>query len=167
MIFEFIPVSAFTLMVVLVVYSLFAQKVTVFSVVLFVQFFMEMLHQGIELYVGEIDGTLPAHLINFFWYMSFAVTDILIIFVLFRLIRLFKLRADWLVKAVAGSYAMYALIQLSRYIDRMLLETNILGAFYRAAIINLNNIVVLMLVCYLILELVGFVRKKHSDTQIY
>lgn len=168
MIFEYVPISTFVLTLALIIYSIFVRRITELTVVLFACVILEMVHEAIKLYLmGFFDGGLSMHLLNFAWYVSFALTDILIIPVIFKLSQFFKVTNGWLTRLISVYFAIMATIQIIRYIDRSLIGTNLLGSAYQVSVVALNSLSACLLIGYVLVEAVNYFKESKQDSNLY
>ncbi|QJR79643.1 hypothetical protein CA267_001930 [Alteromonas pelagimontana] len=122
-------------------YTVSVGKVTAFNLTLFFAVVLHLLHQYIArtllpLY-DEVDFK---QFLYYFWYLSFAVTDVVFVLASLACIRKFKLLRDRVSNFLLICYLGMAAIQVLRLIDREL-DIDALGAVYSNSII-LTNIVV-------------------------
>ncbi|WP_100656924.1 hypothetical protein [Alteromonas flava] len=82
------------------------------------------------------------------WYIGFAITDIAFVAIVVLLARKAQLKFDFASKVLAYSFVSLAFIQLFRYVDRIVLETDMLGWFYRTSVPTINSGVTLLIVVF-------------------
>ena len=167
-IFGYIPLTTFVVIVTFVIYSVFVRKITVFSVVLLVKFFLETLHQAIKLFlIGYFLHPVYYDLVNFSWYFLFAVTDILAVIVMYKLVDILKLSKNWLLRSFGVIYIALAIVQAIGYVDRFVIESDIFAEFYSYSIVYANAIGAGLLIWYFLVEVTNHVKERGSENTLY
>lgn len=82
------------------------------------------------------------------WYVGFALSDMVFIVVVALIARAQKLQFDLASKILAFSFISMAWIQLIRYVDRIMMETDVLGQFYSTSIPSINIMVTIVIVVF-------------------
>lgn len=98
-----------------------------------------LLHLGIEFasrMLWSSESTLA--LGSAIWYLGFALTDFLFVVVTVLVCRKYSLKRDSLSVFILIAFFMMGFIQVTRYCDRYIIQTNALGDFYTYSILILN-----------------------------
>lgn len=77
-------------------------------------------------------------LVRNIWYIGYALTDVLLVVSVVYIAKKEKLKFDYASRLMAISFLALATVQVVRYIDRIILETDVLGAAYSIAIPTIN-----------------------------
>ncbi|WP_100642979.1 hypothetical protein [Alteromonas facilis] len=82
------------------------------------------------------------------WYIGFAISDMVFVAIVALIAHFQNLKFDFTSKILAFSFLGMAWIQLFRYVDRIVIETDMLGEFYRASIPAINISVTIVIVVF-------------------
>lgn len=118
-----------------------------FEPVLFLTILMACLQICWELLIGSMfgDNSLK-ELVAALWYLGFALSDWVLLFVLFWVLKRFSIASCYCTDTILISYAVMGLMQLVRYCDRYILELNSLGFFYKNGIPAINCIITIVVI---------------------
>lgn len=98
-----------------------------------------------EIYVGALFGVPELkHEVRALWHFGFAFTNWLMVLSCLFVIRKFDLKSAYTSIAVMSIYAVLGMLQLARYCDRFMLETDVLGYVYRNGIPAANTIITIL-----------------------
>lgn len=82
------------------------------------------------------------------WYLFFALTNALLIVIVTLYAKAKKLEFDIASKLLMYSFVALSLMQIARYLDRLVLESNVLGNLYSISIPSINITVTLLIFFY-------------------
>ena len=144
-------------------------KKSSFELTIFVILCLQVLHLYLEYYLGGLfaqpeilENEVKLARLRAAWYLSFAFTDFMAVFVVNQLIKFFELSKNWYTTLFLSCIAFVGFLQIVRYLDRFILLTDNFGGFYSNTIIMVNPI---MTVCVLIYTLDVIVKMKFSPRQ--
>lgn len=162
---SFLSTPAILMIVSLAIYMVTVRQVTVFSFVLLGMLFLEFTHLGIEYFMfGWFENTTNFELVVFCWYWSFAVTDWLFAYLIFVNQQDPDNPKDTISALIAWVFVLMGLIQVFRYVDRAIIETNVFGLFYQQSILVLNATLAVLVAINVGLAIVGKFRKQDRLT---
>jgi hypothetical protein len=95
-----------------------------------------------------------------FWYMFFAFTYFIYVLVVYVITEKIKLKAKLTTSFIITSTITLGFIQLIRYADRILINTDILGKFYEISVPAINLAIVLVIACHSIFTIVKTLKSK-------
>lgn len=72
------------------------------------------------------------------WYFGFAVTDFIYVLLVYKIHDKLNLKADKVSRFILTGFIVLGLIQVARYIDRIVIDTNYLAEFYQVSIPAIN-----------------------------
>uniref|UniRef100_A0A486XKQ2 Uncharacterized protein n=1 Tax=Rheinheimera sp. BAL341 TaxID=1708203 RepID=A0A486XKQ2_9GAMM len=91
----------------------------------------------------------PGVFTKFVWYASFAAIDMLAVFLLFKFHQLLKQNVGFIANLVGLYFVTFAMLQTLRFVDRYVLNTELLQQVYQHAIPALNLVLVpIILICW-------------------
>jgi hypothetical protein len=112
---------------------------TAFVAILLFIIILQLLHMWFEGYLLNIlADTLEKKDVRTLWYMGFAVTDFLFVWVAISYCNLKELLRDKSSNFILLSTCVLGVVQMLRYADRVLINTDVLGDFYSLSIPTLN-----------------------------
>ncbi|MCS6134007.1 hypothetical protein G3496_03590 [Shewanella baltica] len=94
------------------------------------------------------------------WYLTWVVIDCVSIVLVLLTHKRFKLLASELTRFISHTYAVLIAVQALRFFDRMLIETDLLGAFYMYAIPTLDIAVIAVSLIWLL----GHLKQHKHNT---
>lgn len=146
----------------LAAYIIKIRKVSAFIVCVVILLLFTVFHYFYEkqLLVMAQQDNLRA-LVSNLWYLGFAYTDAFLVLLVLVICRKRSLKIDRITRLILLSYISLGLIQIARYIDRIIYGTDKLGSFYSIAIPSIN-ISITALIC-LSVALVYIPRQKASN----
>ena len=147
--------AALLFLAALLVYAITVKRLTVFSFVLLGLTLLEVIHLGIEHYFWYIYTSYADYsIIYFLWYAGFAATDILFVYFLVRISRTLKVPLDWVSSFVMYVYLILGIVQVARYFDRFIFETNYLVTMYTDGIPIVNMVLSTVVFGFVIFEVI-------------
>ena len=102
-----------------------------------------------ELYLLEL-AIQPENqaLVRNIWYIGFAISDMVLVAIVALIARAQKLKFDFASNILAFSFISMAWVQLVRYVDHIMIETDVLGQFYSASIPTIHIMVTIVIVVF-------------------
>ena len=147
--------AALLFLAALLVYAITVKRLTVFSFVLLGLTLLEVIHLGIEHYFWYIYTSYSDYgVIQFLWYAGFAATDILFVYFLVQISRTLKVPLDWVSSFVMYVYLILGIVQVARYFDRFIFETNYLVTMYTDGIPIVNMVLSTVVFGFVIFEVI-------------
>jgi hypothetical protein len=127
--------------------SPFIHKRSSFEPALLLAFFMACIQIGWEVLIGTMfsDHSLR-ELVGALWYLGFASSDWALIFLILWSVKKFSLSKCYCTDTILFAYAFMGIMQISRYCDRYILETDVLGFLYRNGIPAINSIITIVVI---------------------
>lgn len=148
-VFALIPPSTLLNLVALLVYVLVVRQITVFSFVLVGVMVIEVLHQGISFYLQSFYGDPSVVEIVFAsWYLGYAATDFLFYGLTMHLARTYRFPLDPISNVVMKAFLIMGVMQIVRYVERLITDSDLMGAIYSNSIVLINMIISIMLLGY-------------------
>ncbi|WP_034898897.1 hypothetical protein [Paraglaciecola psychrophila] len=125
------------------------QKRTAFEVIVFITMLLSIGHLTIEykLHKMGVNGG-DVGFIRAAWYLGFSSTYLIHIVVCTLYCNAKNLVRDKSSTIILISFFIAAILQVLRYIDRLILETNVLGPLYTNGIPAINSICTIVIVMY-------------------
>lgn len=99
---------------------------------------------------GEAQKIFIRHL----WYNFYAATFVLFACISKSSLNYYNLKADAISKIIISCHLLMAFIQVARYLDRMIIETNLLASLYNFTIPLINSGYVFIVVGYTIFSII-------------
>jgi hypothetical protein len=110
----------------------------------------------------EIKAITDKRLARHLWYLTFVVINFASIGIILLTHRRFRLKASTLTLFISTTYVGFVVVHGLRFVDRMVLKTDMLETFYRYTIPTLNIAVILMA----LLWLSGRFERSNSNKRI-
>lgn len=118
-----------------------------FEPVLFFTLVLAGLHVAWEILLGSLFSNQEIKdLVRALWYLGFALSDWALIFAALWAIKRFSLTRHYGTDTILVSYAIMGVLQITRYYDRYILETNALEYVYKNGIPAINTIITFVVV---------------------
>ncbi len=136
-----------------IVYTLMTKRVTSFNLVLIATILLHIIHSYITRSLIPLFGIEEyANVVGYLWYLSFGITDVLLIFVCVRLVERYELAKDRASYLILMTYGFMASLQ---FIDLSLtrLGYNWFAEFYSNGIV-FSNILVTVIPCVMAIRVV-------------
>jgi hypothetical protein len=110
---------------------------------------LQLLHMWYQPYLMDnLAKRLSNQDIRTLWYMGFAVTDFLLVWLAVSYCNIKNMVRDRASNFILINIAVLGCVQMVRYADRVLIGSDVLGAFYKAAIPTLNFSVTFIAIAY-------------------
>ncbi len=150
-------------LVALVIYQFIVQKRTAFSVILMMVCVLDIAHTLYQVQIEKLYN-IEAYedLVSALWYLGFAFTNLIFVYLGIKICTKQRLTTDRVSSFILLSYFFLAIVQLARYADRYIIETDVLAGAYRVAVSTLNVGVTVMVVVF-----VFTVVSKHFKLSVY
>ena len=145
-----------------IAYILHTRKTTAFFYSLLFVILFTTVHFVLEKQLLTM-GHNPIHeqLVYNIWYLGAAYTDALLIILVIYICKKKALAIDTVSRMILLSYFCLGAMQIARYLDRIIIESDILGSLY-SIIVPTINVGITLLVCVYVLFLIG-VRFVNSN----
>lgn len=135
----------------LVAYLLAYSRRDSFSICLLLTIALKMIQVGADSFMwSRQDDPFWHPIVYHAWYMFFGITDWAFVFLTFYVCKRYKFRLTFGCYAIFYSYIALGLIQMLRYADRVVYETNYLGFAYRYTIPVINTTMTIVVSVYII-----------------
>ena len=126
-------------------------KVTSFSVVMLLVVLLDILHKYLSSILRPMfNNPVYQDVIGLYWYMSFAITDLLMVLLAAYLINKFKLLRDWVSFIILGLYVVLAMTQALNFYFTWVLEWMILYYHYPAIVTTCNTAVSILAMTFVL-----------------
>jgi hypothetical protein len=136
-------------MVALFVSALAFPQRSAFVSILLLAVALQLLHMWYQPYLmNELSKILSKDEVRLLWYMGFAVTDFLFVWLAVSYCNIKNMVRDRASNFILITVAALGVIQMVRYADRVLIATNIFGGIYKVAIPALNFSVTFIVIAY-------------------
>jgi hypothetical protein len=136
-------------MVALFISALVFPQRSAFVSILLLVVALQLLHMWYQPYLmNNLAKRLSKEDIRTLWYMGFAVTDFLLVWLAVSYCSIKNMARDKVSNFILGIIAVLGVIQMVRYADRVFIGTDALGGVYKAAIPALNFSVSFMAIAY-------------------
>ena len=109
--------------------------------------------------LAETDRDLAKYL----WYISFVLIDVVSAYVLYKIHVVYNVKVSRL--SFFTLYSLFALtgVQLLRFVDRLIFETDLLGSFYQYSIVIINISIVSTIIFSTIIALFQFSQESRQE----
>lgn len=134
---------------------------TSFEVILFLSLILTGIHVWYEtklLYlmsVGEYED-----LIIHIWYLGFAFSDFVFVGVILAYSKFKELERDVISDSILACFVILGFIQLARYVDRVIIGSDVLGLLYKNSIPAINTIMTILVLSYVFRSLWSLLEFK-------
>ncbi|QJR82332.1 hypothetical protein CA267_017025 [Alteromonas pelagimontana] len=151
-ILNIVPSTTLLYLAALFVYTLCVKKLTAFSFIFVGVLILEILHVGLEFYLySSNEYSSYYELVYYSWYIGFAATDFLFIWVACLWSRKAQVPFDTISKVVLWLHGFMGVIQIVRLVERSYIDSYLMSLMYSNSIVLINMIIALLLI--------GFVAK--------
>lgn len=125
---------------------------------------MGTLRQAIEYRVGQLFGIDELkHWVRVIWYFSFALTDFTFVIFTVLFIRWQKLKSTYCVNGIFCVVMTLGLLQVARYVDRFVLETDQLGYVVSNGVPAGNTIITMLVVSELVKTIIVSIASRKES----
>ena len=161
--FELLPLSTVLNMLLLIIYVAVVTRVNSYTVVLAGATIIEILHLCLSTYLRRFFGIEEyAHLVYHAWYLTFAVTDFLLVLAVLYVCKRLNTPLQLSSRVVLSVFFFLGGLQVANYIERLYLNSAFSDTFYSKGIPILNGFITAVLFTQLVCEL--FTRRnQHED----
>lgn len=134
-----------------------------FVIVVGASCFLTLCHFVYDAWVmGLSDGDTDQQLVLILWYLGFAASDFIFVFAAYALLDNFQIPVSKASSFFLNCLLVRGFIQLARYFDRVLVETDYLGYLYSLTIPLVNTGMVLFALATAVLSFVVMSRRKEN-----
>ena len=149
--FESIPSSTLLCLAALFLYLFTVRKVTSFSFVFVGILVLEALHIGIQFALASLVHTPElVPFVYYTWYLSYGLTDFFFVGVVFYLCRRSETELEFVSKLLLWIYLSLGVLQVVRLIERLTINSDIVGWLYTSGVPIVNFGIALILLGYVI-----------------
>ncbi|WP_027671622.1 hypothetical protein [Rheinheimera baltica] len=146
---KFVFLSNFILLLIAVVFERKVSSVVISLLVLALASGIMSALSPVLLEISSGDGLLN----KLAWYGGFAFVDCVALYFLFKFHKLLKQNVSSVAHLVGFSFLLFTMLQSIRFIDRYVLETDMLSAVYRNTVPALNLILIPLIMYFWLAEL--------------
>lgn len=156
-----IPLTTLLNLAALILYTLAVKRITFFSFVLVGLLLIDVLHQGIAIYLRSfLSDERSLSFVFHAWYISFAFTDFLFFLSGLYLAKVFGSDIDRASQFILYTYLALGVIQMLRFAERLFTDVNLMAWLYSEGIPLTNLVVTAFVIGYVIR--VTFVSLRHG-----
>jgi hypothetical protein len=149
--FEFQKAGHWIDLLALAAYILLTRKLTAFTVIAVATFVLGFIHMHWQLYVESLYQIKAyKNILGELWYFGFGVSSFLLVILALSICNFKGLLRDKTCNLILYSYLMLGFVQCARYFDRHVIETDVLGHFYKLSIPSINLLVSTLIIFYLL-----------------
>lgn len=161
---ELIPLSTVLNMVLLIIYVALVTRINSYTIVLAGATIIEILHLSVSTYLHRLFGIEEfAYAVFHIWYLTFAITDFLLVFFVIYLCKKLNSPLQFGSKLVLSIFFFLGWVQLVSYLERLHLNSAFLDPFYRSGIPVLNGVITAVLFAQLVYDLVKNRNQREDD----
>lgn len=133
----------------LMLYMLSVRKLTVFSFIFLGTLVLEALHTGIEFYLQSVGALQNYSLFGFLaWYLTFGLSDMAFGLLIIAAARRMALPLSRVCKLLIGLFLLLGFLQIFTMIERLTLQTVVVGEIYPLVIFAVNTAISVILLGY-------------------
>lgn len=132
----------------LLIYSIYFSRRDSFVITLCSMCLLNLAHMALDDLMMKWYDQGYEQLVYHAWYLFFAATDFAFCFVAYTLVDRFKLEMQKVSRVVIFSFLTLGIVQVLRYADRIVLETDYFGWLYTASIPAINSGVTISVLVY-------------------
>ncbi|MEW9796583.1 hypothetical protein [Alteromonas sp. CYL-A6] len=166
--FDIAPYTSLINILVLILYSLIGRKISDIAILIVALFVLEGIHLGWELVlIPKIESGEDWELVLFLWYFGFAVTDFLMIGAVVKSCRVLRVELSKASKIVLYLHGVMGTLQIIRYLERAITDTDIFADVYSGGIQSMNAVVSALLVLSLIQLYVAERKNKKIWSEVH
>ncbi len=160
-----IPMTTLLNLAALILYTLAVKRITFFSFILIGLLLIDVLHQGIAIYLRSfLSDERSQSFVFHAWYISFAFTDFLFFLCGLYLAKVFNSDIDRASQFVLYTYLALGVIQILRFAERLFTDTNLMAWLYAEGIPLTNLVVTAFVIGYV--GKVTFLSLRHDTRPV-
>lgn len=133
----------------LIIYLLCVRKVTAFAIIVSSSIVLDFIQQWMRLKLQSLFH-LTEYLfeINTAWYLGFALTNTLFVVLMMQVMKRVNLLRDRVSEFLIICYMFMTALQIIRYVDKLILNTDLIGFIYKTSITTTNVVVAIVVLLY-------------------
>lgn len=144
-------ISAFCLAVITIKLHNVRQRINAFTLIVLLSCLLSLIHQHAEVFMLDL-GQVPEYteLIRVVWYLFFGISDMLYVALCLWLCKWLRLKSDVYSTRFLYCYLISASMQFIRFIDRIVIKTDVLGDVYTVVVVSANvaiSVLAVMALC--------------------
>jgi hypothetical protein len=148
----------------LLVYLVVIAKRDAFVIALSASCVLSIFHQYLDYTLMKMaESEANIEFVRNAWYMSFALSDFMYVFVVYYITDKLNLKQCKVTTFILTSYIVMGFIQLFRYADRILMETDLLGGVYQHMIPTINIAMLVAISYFVVSNLVRLKLNKVNE----
>lgn len=164
---ELIPLSTVLNMVLLLIYASVVTRINSFTVLLAGATILEILHLSVSTYLHRLFGIEEfAYAVFHLWYLTFAITDFLLVFFVLYLCKKLNSPLQLGSKVVLSLFFFLGWVQVASYLERLYLSSAFLDPFYRSGIPVVNGIITAVLFIQFVYDFVKARNQREDDAYL-
>lgn len=132
----------------LLIYSIYFARRDSFTVTLCVMCILVMIHMALDSVMMSWYEKGYEKLVKHGWYIFFAVTDFLLVFITYYLVDKYRIPMQKASSLILMAYITLGFVQVARYADRIVFKTDVLGDFYTSVIPAINGCLTVSILIY-------------------
>lgn len=154
-----LSIASLFYVVALFTYIFIVRRLTAFSFVILGVLLLDFLHTGYGIFLTSFFHEPTSKTFAFYaWYIGFAITDFLFVWIISAWCRNAGLKLDIASKVILSIYAVLGFLQIFRLMERMLVNSDLMGYVYSNGIQFLNFCIAAILFGFIAFSLLGSVR---------
>ena len=158
-VFPQLSIASLLYVVALLLYVFIVRRLTAFSFVIVGVLLLDFLHVGYSIFLTSFFQDPSSETLVFYsWYLGFALTDFLFVWLLVRLCKGSGLHLDIASKFILAIYAILGALQLLRLVERLLVNSDLMKLIYSNGIPVLNFSIATILFGFIAVSLVNSLR---------
>jgi hypothetical protein len=133
----------------LIIYLLSVRKVTAFAIIVSSSIVLDFIQQWIRFELKNLFH-LTDYLfqINAAWYLGFALTNTIFIVLMIQVFKRVNLLRDTASEFLIICYMFMTALQVFRFLDRIVFDTDLIGFIYKCSITTTNVVVAIVVLLY-------------------
>lgn len=158
-VFPQLSIASLLYVVALLLYVFIVRRLTAFSFVIVGVLLLDFLHVGYSIFLTSFFQDPSSETFVFYaWYLGFAVTDFLFVWLLVSWCKNSGLQLDIGSKLIIAIYAVLGVLQCFRLIERLIINSELMGFIYTNAIPILNFTIAVILFGFITINLINNFR---------
>ena len=156
--------AQFSDIAVLLAYLFLVSRKTAFAIVLLFACVLGVLHIFWEMFLFKllhINELRP--IVASLWYVGFAATDFVYVMLAVSFCNKMNLTRDLICNFILFTYLVLGILQVLRYLDRIIIQTDVLGVLYKNLIPSLNLAVSTAAIFYLIKVVLTYSKERKES----
>ncbi len=158
-VFPQLSIASLLYVVALLLYVFIVRRLTAFSFVIVGVLILDFLHVGYSIFLTSFFQDPSSETFVFYaWYLGFAITDFLFVWLLVSWCRNSGLRLDIGSKLILAIYAVLGVLQCFRLVERLIVNSDLMRFVYTNGIPILNIAIAVILFGFIAYSLISGLR---------